>query len=346
MLSRVLAVLLCATLGCLVVLIASQASPACPPAAHAKAAAPPPTPPASTPPTPVASASPPPPPPPACTRAGLAFVVAGFLREPSPVLALHLKSVVSFYGARASVFLVNNGDATSSALLAAALVSANVPAVRSAVIENLNATEYGYEWGALRAAARARNWSASCVPFEHVFVTQGNLALFAQLPEPFGTFKRVMWFPESWDNTFMRDWSMHALGLLGSALEARTSAGGSDNGLPLTPICQPTFGPNWVLSGACLEAWLQARALDIIRVNTKAKQCATERLTATIAAALCGAPCWDGDAGAFDGQIGEYPNKFQATSADPGNLIGRHWLKAWGTVGETANPCNRDRPYP
>lgn len=281
-----------------------------------------------------------PPPPLPCVRGGLAFVVAGFLRAPSPVLALHLSSIASLYGARARVFLVNNGDAASLALLAAALAATNVTGV---IVENSDVAEYGYEWGALRAAARWSNWTAACVPFEHIIVTQANAALFATLPEPLGDFKRVMWFEESWDNIFMRDWVMHSLGQMDAPLEAR--AGGVGDGPPVSPICLPTFGPNWVLSGSCLEAWLRARALDIVRVNSKAKQCATERLTATVAAALCGAPCWDAVNGSFDGDISRYPDRFRATRADPGNLGGRHFLKSWGTAAEKTNPCNKDRPY-
>ena len=284
---------------------------------------------------------------PCVRRTRLAFVIAGFLKGPSAVLALHLSSVKSFYGDDAAVWLVNNGGPESGRFLAAQLADAGfTDARRAGVIQNEDAAEHGYEWGALRAATHALNWTAACVPYEHVFVLQGNVALISKLPEPFGDFKRVMHFYETWDNIFMRDWVSHALGAIGIDLEPKSGAPGD---VPVTPFCLPTFGPNWVMSGSCLESWIRAHALEKVRANLKAKQCALERLTASVAHHLCGVPCFDTTA-SFDGDINTYPNRFAANTADPSNLNGRFWLKSWGTSNggqpPTSNPCNSDKPYP
>jgi len=265
----------------------------------------------------------------ACTRKPLAVVVAAFLARPEPILELNIANIHDFYGSDADFFVVNNGGAgtKSAALINETIARVGLPVT---AIDNNDHDVFGYDFGALRAAARSQRWSARCVPYEHVMHMQLTSALILPINVSRGLspFRPFLWF---WEDA-------HIAGeLLPFIMTALHSLG-----LEYRAPCMATFGPSFVIGGDCLQNFLAARVFDTVVSSDKDTAGKMERVTPMLARELCGFDCRDGGL-SVDGHVWDYPDAFSNHYHGPSEPVmqERHFLKRWASLGRRAA---RSRP--
>jgi hypothetical protein len=260
-------------------------------------------------------------------------------RPPLPVFERGLRNVAQFWPFPSSdvdVFVADNnvGDAGSAALLRNASLRAFGDSAALHIVPNKGLREgYRYVYGGLRAVILKERWHA-CFPYNYLVSYTSATALLKKLhfepptvsglfPYDFLPFMNFSNADYKWGSAEGR-WIVRQVEAAGVSLnESGRSV------LEATGV----FANSFVMSRACLKAWLKKRVfLDSPRAETKIQDMSGEALSGILASALCG---WTGES--FDGPLVRYMADCRGAGEGCVNmsdaaLAGRTIMKVWGTA--------------